>query len=533
MSRTTRQTGARFLLAGAAMLVTLGAVDASARTVTIAMSPVATESNLYWESEGDFIMPSMQSLVGNDPETGRFDTSALAESWEHNEDFTVWTFHLKPEAEFHHGWGNVTSADVLHSFELHTSEDSRLSGISALRAATVTVEDDHTVRFELDSPQPDFPFLHAGRGALTIYSKAQFDAEGIDGYLARPAGTGPFAYVSREVGQHMTFARVQDHWDGIEPGFDELVLRMVGEPATQLAALLTGEADIATLPRELQPQAVGAGYEVLTSTQGAAQVSLLFGNLFTNPEEAEANAHLPWQDIRIREAVNRAIDREQLLAAVYEDRAEPLVVFTMDAPHEGYVPELAERFDDVYGYDPERAKELLAEAGYPEAFADPVIPIWMATLPGNPEFPLILDLVQVFLDEVGFETSMRETDMATILAARRARDAGFLFLNRNAPIRPTQIGLQTFFSHVARPTNVVDDPVVNERFDELRNEVDPERREALAGAIFTHLFESYSHAPLVRIFAEVTVDPNRITGWTFPGSTSSGLSHFHLIELAE
>ena len=209
------------------------------------------------------------------------------------------------------------------------------------------------------------------------------------------------------------------------------------------------------------------------------------------------------------------------------------MVFAMDAPHEGYVPALAERFDEVYGHDPDRAKALLAEAGYPERFADPVIPIWSATLPGNPEFPLILDLVQAFLEEAGFQTTMREADMPTILAARRARDASFLFLNRNAPIRPTQLGIQNFFTHVARPTNVVDDPTVNDLFDRLRNDVNAESREALAQEIFTHLFETYSHAPIARIFAEVTVDPARVTSWTFPGSTSSGLSHFHLIELAE
>jgi len=66
----------------------------------------------------------------------------------------------------------VTAADVVHSAELHAGPESRLSGVATLREATVTAVDDHTVRFDLPSPQPDFLFLHAGRGVLTIYSKA-------------------------------------------------------------------------------------------------------------------------------------------------------------------------------------------------------------------------------------------------------------------------------------------------------------------------------------------------------------------------
>lgn len=183
--------------------------------------------------------------------------------------------------------------------------------------------------------------------------------------MRQPAGTGPFALVERETGQSITFAKVEDHWDGIEPGFDELILRLVTEPATQLAVMLTGEADIVALPRELQPDAVEAGFQILTSTQGAAQVALLFGNLSSDPDDESINPDLPWQDVRIREAINRAIDREQLLQAAYDGKAQQLAVFAMDAQHEGYVPELAERFDETYGYDPERAKDLLAEAAIP------------------------------------------------------------------------------------------------------------------------------------------------------------------------
>ncbi|WP_417208555.1 ABC transporter substrate-binding protein [Antarctobacter sp.] len=520
-------------LVTATALTSTMALSAMAQEVTVVMDPIASESTLYWETEGAFMLPSLQGLVGNDPATGKFDNSGLAESWDANADLTSWTFKLKPDAEFSGGWGKVTAADVVHSFELHTGEDSRLSGIGNLRAATVTAVDDHTVRFDFDAPQADFLFLLAGRGVLAIYSKAQFDAEGLDGYKTKPAGSSPFVYEGTELGQGMTFSTVDDHWSGKSADYDTLSIRFVGEAATKLAMLLSKEADIVSLPRELQPQALDAGFEIIGSTQGASQTAMVFGALYTDPDGGELPKGLPWEDVRVREAMNRALDREQMMDVLYSGRASMLPVFTMDEQYEGYTAELAENFPAAYGYDPERAIALLAEAGYPDAFDDPVIPIILTSLPGNPEFPLISELAQAFFESVGLQTEMREMDGASILAARRARNAPWIMPVRNAPIRPAQIGLQVYFSKVNRPTAYVDDPEVNALFDKLAASTDMEERDALASEIFTMLYDEYTHIPLAKIFAEVTVNPETIKGWQFPGSTSSGLSHYHLIETAE
>jgi peptide/nickel transport system substrate-binding protein len=509
------------------------ALQAAAQEVTVVIDPIASESNLYWETEGAFMLPSLQGLVGNNPETGKYDNSGLAESWEANEDLTSWTFKLKPEAQFHNGWGRVTAEDVVHSFNLHIGDDSRLSGIGNLRSATVTAVDAQTVRFDLPAPQADFLFMLAGRGVLAIYSKAQFDAEGLDGYKAKPAGTSPLVYESSELGQGMTFSTVEGHWSGVDADYDTLSIRFVGEAATKLAMLLSHEADIVSLSRELQPQALDAGFEILASTQGASQTSMVFGALYTDPEGGDLPTGLPWADVRVREAMNRALDREQLMDVLYAGRAEALPVFTMDEQYEGYTAELAANFDADYGYDPERAMALLAEAGYPDAFADPVIPIIVTSLPGNPEFPLISELAQAYFEAIGLQTEMREMDGASILSARRDRNAPWIMPVRNAPIRPAQVGLQVYFSKVNRPTAYVDDPEINGVFDALAASTDMPERDALASQIFTKLYEDYTHMPLAKIFAEVTVDPDTITGWTFPGSTSSGLSHFQLIKTAE
>jgi len=205
----------------------------------------------------------------------------------------------------------------------------------------------------------------------------------------------------------------------------------------------------------------------------------------------------------------------------------------MDARHEGYAPELAERFEEMYGYDPERAKELLAEAGYPDAFPDPVIPIVSSVLTGNPEFGTMTELLQVYFEEIGLQTEIREMDWASLGALGRGREAYMIGPIRNAPIRPTEAGLVNFFASRGTPYGGYEDDTIEGLADELVRTIDPDERNRIAAEAFTYLFEQYADMPLAALHAEVTVDPEVVSGWTFPGVTTNSVSHWHLIEAAQ
>lgn len=532
-TRCATRAATAALLAGT---ILSGAMPASAQaqeTVVVAVSPLGADSNLYWTTTGAFILPSLQTLVGQDPETGKYDNSQLAESWEHNEDFTSWTFRLHPEARFNDDWGPVTAADVVHSFNLHIGDDAKLSGISKFREITATAVDDHTVRFDLPAPEPDFLFSHAGRGSLAIYSKAQYDAEGLEGYETAPAGSGPFKYEGRETGQSVTFSTVADHWSGAAPECDAIEFRWVSEPSTRLAMLSAGEAHAVTLPRDLQDDAAEAGETVITSSEGAMQTTMLFTGQFLNPE-AEENRDArsyAWADKRVREAMNRALDRDAILEALYGEGVRKLPVYTMDPRFPGYSEELEARFDEAYGYDPERVAELLAEAGYPDSFENPKIPLVVTSLAGNPEFAQMAELVQAYFDISGIQTEMREQDWATGNTAIRGFSADFVTPMRNAPVRPSALGVQIFFTSEASPHLDLGDPELNTLGADLVAETDPETRDAMLEQMFTRIFDSYAHLPMATVPASVVVNSDLVEGWTFPGSTSSGLSHFELIDL--
>ena len=509
------------------------AATAQVDRLVLVMDPLTAETNLFWGTAGDLgLDPSMQRLVGNDSRTGEFTNTGLAESWTHNDGFTEWTFRLKPEAEWHFGWGPVTAHDVVHSYHLHLGEDSTLTGKELLRARDVEALDDHTVVFRFDQPRIDYLFVHAGRGSMYVYSKAQYDAEGVNGYRQLPAGTGPYRYKERVPGNAVIYERVDDHWSGIRPDFQEFEMRFVAEHATKLGMILAGEAHIADLPRELQGQALAAGKEIITSQNVAMQVKLAFNGLYMQSGDPAFNPDLPWVDIRIREAMNRALDRETMIEVLYDGRADRLVRYNMHDVHEGYVSELAERFEAWYGYDPERAKELLAEAGYPDAFSDPVIPVVSVHWPGNPEWQAMAELTQVYFEEIGLQTELREMDAASLGALGRGRQLYMINPIRNAPIRPTELGLRNSFTNQGSVFHGFEDDGINQLIAELGATIDPEARERIAQAAFVYAFEHYTDLPIAGIFSEVVVDPNVVAGWTFPGVTSVGTSHWHLIEAA-
>jgi peptide/nickel transport system substrate-binding protein len=186
------------MAAGAVAVLATPAAAQTADRLVFVMDPPTAETNRFWGTAGDLgLDPSMQRLVGNDPITGEYTNSALAESWEASDDFRVWTFRLKPEAEWHFGWGPVTAHDVVLSHDLHTGPDSTLTGAPQLKADEVVAIDDHTVEFRFEEPRIDYAFMHAGRGSMYVYSKAQYDEEGLEGYDRLPAGTGPYQYKER------------------------------------------------------------------------------------------------------------------------------------------------------------------------------------------------------------------------------------------------------------------------------------------------------------------------------------------------
>ncbi len=129
--------------------------------VVAVVTPPGGETNRAWAATSLWhaLGQSLEGLVANDPVTGEYTGDGLATSWEHNEDRTQWTFHLRKGVQFHFGYGEFTAEDVVHSYNLSAGEASVIPSADQLRGAEVEVLDKYTVRFNYEKPRTDLGFF--------------------------------------------------------------------------------------------------------------------------------------------------------------------------------------------------------------------------------------------------------------------------------------------------------------------------------------------------------------------------------------
>jgi ABC-type transport system substrate-binding protein len=187
----------------------------------------------------------------------------------------------------------------------------------------IKVIDDHQVVFRLKRPVSMMPYLTSRAADLRIVSKSQWDKEGLEGFDKRPAGTGSYRYVDRKLGYSITYERVDKHWGGEKPDFKELEIRLVPEATTRLAMLLGGEAQMVDLPRELQQEAINRGMKLVSSSYPVDWITVYLGGQYYMPGDPKFKPEVPWTKKKVRQALNMAVNRKELLDTIFPGRPLP------------------------------------------------------------------------------------------------------------------------------------------------------------------------------------------------------------------
>jgi peptide/nickel transport system substrate-binding protein len=285
------------------------------------------------------------------PMPGQAMAPSLAESWSVSPDGLVYEFVLRKGTRFHHG-EPVTAEDVKFSFE-------RYRGISARvlkeRVAAVDVVDPGRVRFRLRRPWPDFMTFYGSpaTGAGWIVPKKYVEKVGEDGFKRAPIGAGPYRFVSFTPGVELTLEAFEGYWRKT-PSVKRLVLKSVPDVTTRLAMLKRGEVDIAYgLPGEIGEEVRRTPGLTLRPTPFVSTHWLVFVDQW-DPKS-------PWHDRRVRLAANHAVDRQAVNQAENLGFSK-ITGSIIPASFDFYWP------PPLHPYDPARAKQLLAEAGYPRGF---------------------------------------------------------------------------------------------------------------------------------------------------------------------
>jgi len=491
------------------------------------------ESNRIWDvSKPDHVQfdPFLETLLEVDPATGEYGPR-LATAWEHSEDFKTWTFTLRRGVQFHSGHGEFTARDVVFSHSLMVREDSIATlGDLWRQASSVEAPDEYTVVFHFENPvvQDTAEYAFARSGDLKIVSQAQFDKEG-EGAFDRPAGTGSYEFVERNPGLNIIYRRVENHWSGITPAFEEIEIRIAKEPATRLAMLLAGEAHIGDLPRELHADALDRGLKRLSSTMSVDWVSVYFGGMYFTEGDEAFKPEVPWTDIRVRQALNMAVNRQELLDVVFAGRGEMAYISNWTAASEGWDPAWKDLHDELYAYNPERAKELLAEAGY--APGDIKVEIWAYTSPGESEHPAVADAMGLYFNEIGVDAKVELLDWAKVRSTYQAKEIHCCMWPNVISWRPALEGVRNWYWSESN-SNHYNSEFIDEVYEEWNNTVDTEKREELSRSAARHLIENFAEIPLFWFRNEVFADSKVVDSWVYPGLGAGRSTHFDLIKPA-
>ena len=504
---------------------------AKIQRVSMANPPPLTENNRIWSAAWSILLqhdPYGETLLYNDPVTSE-PTLQLASDWEMSNGFKTWSFELKQGVPWHFGYGEFTAADVVHTWELLVDEDA-LGTFTSLwgSADPPTVNDDYNVVFNFDPPMVDGLRLFSRlAGDFLVQSKAQWDEAGGDpsAYDERPAGTGSYQYGGRRLGETIWYEKVDDHWNGENPDFEELEWVWATEQFTRLSLLLAGEVQGSDLARDVQVDALNAGMTVVSSNNQNNQSFGFFGGSYLSTDNPHFRGELPWHDPQVREAMNRAIDRDAILEAVYLGRATTVVVPVFAPFTEGWSDRWVDEFDDKYGYDPEMARNLLADAGYGPGEIQ--LELLSTVIPGNPEIPLLIETLATMWEAIGVETSITDYELGTWLNKWLNHDSHDEFsITRNTPIRTTQEGLRIFFA--SAPDGVFfgfEHDYTNEQFACLRDSVEADEREQCARDAGDWIFDNYASIPMFQITFDMTIDPEFISEWQYPGVGSAHPTH--------
>lgn len=355
-----------------------------------------------------------ETLVRRHPQTLELEPG-LAEEWDLSDDGRTWTFKLREGIEFHDDWGELTTADVEFSWAQNLMEDCSHTRCAVYRnavdndMANFEIVDDYEFRIHTPTVQALLPQeLAIGQVVMPIFSKAYFESEGEERAVAHPVGTGPYRFVSHTRGSHVEFEALDEHWRQT-PAFRQLIMRIVPDDDTRLAQVRSGDLDLAPVGSSQKPEAEAANLN-LFSIAGVGTSSIMFGGMYEDHPNRDSDA--PWiQDDdpdagrAIRQAMTLAVNRQAILDNILYGEGELMRSPLSFQPG----PDLPwnEASWEIPPYDPARARELLAEGGYPDGF-EIDLPIFAQA--GRPASEDIAEAVAGMFEAIGITVNRRPMD---------------------------------------------------------------------------------------------------------------------------
>lgn len=436
----------------------------------------------------------------------------LAESIDPNDDLTEWTLTLRPGVQFHDG--TPLDAEALKTVFDDYLKAPGTNTAGALTDVEMVIADDLTVTYQLPNPNSAWPD-QLGLAVGWPFSPTAAAAAGEDAG-SQPVGTGPFVFDSWERDNRLVVKKNPDYWQEGLPYLDEIVFRPIPDEDTRISSLSTGDIDVLQTLRQSSGVRVRDldgvdSYEQLGNTTGV--------NIFNTTKP-------PLDDVRVREALTRAVDQEQIIEIQGGTGVVPpsTQIFNEDDPY------WSEAVADAWpGYDAEAAGELIDEYVNDPARSDGKAPSEPVTFrydcPPDPSLVDMAQLYQSFWGQVGVEVELRQVEQATHISEAISGDYDAKCFRAGLDRDPYPTLNDAFTSDSAINFTRFTDPAIDADLEALAASSDLEERQALVEEISMIVNESFPmtyHGSTLSVLGARDAVKN-LDGWSFPdGADGSG-----------
>ncbi len=514
------------------------AMEPVVKRVALAFATPTLESNetrhagqtTLWQ-----LKPMYEYLMDSDPANDAI-LPGLATSWA-VEDGPQVRFKLREGVQFQGGWGEFTSADVIHSLTNHQREDSLHGEVRYFIDITpeAIANGPHEVVIKLKQNDSNF-FAQFSRlqGGMEIISKAHHEAAGdpiVLGKDAPIAGTGSYQYLDRTQASNIVFEKTPNHWRA-NPDFQELEIKFINEASTRLAALLAGEIHITSVPEDQLVEAQKKGFSVLRGHVTALRAFAQFRGQYELEANGVSNGYQdtgsPFLDVRVRQALNQAINRTEINDAFFGGKGVLAQVNHLNPGRQGWSTRWETEFESKYGFNPAAAKSLLAEAGYNSS--NPLkIDINVAPLSQYSGADDIIETMSGYWQDIGVKVNQYTEDNAI----RRTRGRNFEYTREiamggtssNITVGPKVYN--TSFNPRGGGVEILESSRIMGEFIQT---LDEKKADGLARQMGDIFFDQFVSIPLYWLPAEAVVNPDVVAGWNWPGSITGTWTHMENIQ---
>ena len=514
MTRVKRSVPMLVTFLALMVLASPGALWAQPKSeLTVALSSFSAETldpALQGHNVKYYLSLMFDYLVGTTPDGQPTQQGGLASKWESSADHKRWTFHLRKGVKFHTG-DDMTSEDVKFSLQRAMGKRSTTGYAGPLR----------TLIQDIETPAPDRVVIVTKESTLIIpvylsralstegmvLPKKYLEANGDDVFARKPVGSGPYKFVEQVVGSHIKMTAVDSHWRIGTPKYKNITFKLVPEETTRIALLRRGEVDVADISRERVKELEKEGFPIhLRKDEALVHMWFVLGPDGWVP---------PVKDKRVREALNIAIDRNEIAQSIFGGRAEPAAIpfgLSWSFKDVGFkvTPEMA------YQYDPARAKKLLAEAGLPNGFA---LDMHAFQLPGFPEGKAFAEAISGYWEKIGVKPKLIPVDYPAfrkLWIDRKAPGATGYYNIANRDWIGTYALLEKQAYTPSKMTDTVADTEVDSMIAQVMRQTDQQKINSLMRNIFTRLRSEHYGVPVVYIHSPYAAS-KKLGKWN-PGS---------------